>query len=1088
MPLDGSAFDDRSDFPTELRVSTPIRKRHLEKSSFLKRYRIKTRCESLPPHLQSPGDAAMPGKATINVEEELSDSPGREDVKKAGVEPILQGRPRFGYCSVDIGVLDLANHTPVVLSFSQLLEEQCVQAQDEQVVQKEQEGHVEKASSSPAPQPRESPVPALPTMHGRDHLSEVIRDMENRLLRQGFLAAPHTIFGSDGKKPGPKPREVELYYHPDEFIDDASLELVNATDQRRRVPSGPRASSSGAAPANGAARPEAKQDSVEREEAEIDVEPLLDVNGFRLVDFDEDDISGTSAASDSGSDPNSEAVEEEEADAVFHGLGWQQRLDAFMEEIQDVQALQEASSSTVIVRDEPGSSSSSTAVATNAVVKREHVDASGARVTLASAAEEPVDTRGQPTIDDPLAAILRVLTDCCRAVQASKELPTTKEQSEAIEAAFKGLWPDLAKSVSTWAGSAATDASAETESGTARNFGVPKLQAASKGCDSRDRELFGWSASEEKAWTRLLWRLVRGALPELRWTTFIERWTAAVREPQREALEAASTLVRQQLRRDLDDETVLAMSAVGQKFSEPEDLSKTDSATLAPLAPALGGLQRCWARQRCWLAQRKESRLEVECDSSMRGDLVKHFAMYAHRELKDHLSLDLPIFCLQSVLRTLRKARPKRKSLKTAGASTSKKTLPIKLPLKIWIRCRGKVVEGTLESCTSMDKQRVTIGTGPYPKEYDSLDSAAHAVWAQHDGPQFAWRRWQGWTLWMFQIPRRVKIVSLAWVAHLSARFKKDAFQNPDGECPGGTLESVSLEHKKISLVKKMTKQTTWSRQPKGFKDGDWARAKYMQHGDGFRGQDYNCMICKKLPDGETYKIRWFDGNYECLHMKKLMRPKVWAIDDIAEVYDRGRWWPGKITGATPNLEHVGRSRYVIQLNADRRVCVGFESLRQHYTAAVLEKQPVDSGGHRSRGRGSSMAGRGQSSRASGRGSGQLPERKFPKTGQTVRFQAGVNMWRQGVFRGVDDKGKVIIETQPGSKLHHMEGSCLDARYAASSGSDAGAQQATSSAVPAIKRRHVSKGPESSATRTVPMSAAKSSDVICVDVGEEDSP
>ncbi|CAJ1377932.1 unnamed protein product [Effrenium voratum] len=187
---------------------------------------------------------------------------------------------------------DEAPALPAVLNFRKLLEAQT-EAENAPELPRAEEPRAKKAKLD-APE-------GLARIGSRDRLGEVIRSMENRLARQGILAAPETIIQRKKQK-----RDGDLFYDvSDNFIDDAQLAELNALEERRK----PKAHASKAA---------ASEADEGAEKAAVSAGPEMDVKAFRLTSAE---VSGTESESESG--------EEELRDS----RGWQWQLAELREEL-----------------------------------------------------------------------------------------------------------------------------------------------------------------------------------------------------------------------------------------------------------------------------------------------------------------------------------------------------------------------------------------------------------------------------------------------------------------------------------------------------------------------------------------------------------------------------------------------------------------------------------------------------------------------------------------------------------------------------------------------------------------------------------
>jgi len=533
---------------------------------------------------------------------------------------------------------------PKLLSFRQLLREQYPRelrggppAPTEAVAEAAEASRPLKRKLAP---PAEE-GPGLSGIGRRDLLGEAIRSMENRLARQGLLAAPESILSS---KPSRQQKGGEFYDVNDNFIDDEELAAVNAyhTEQQEKQKTGRKTLSATRAELD-LARPAAT--TTEEEQAFL--------AGFRLTGAE---VSGTSEESDWSSD-NDQVMY-----AGQRGHAWRRDSRSWLQQLSELKELMP-------------------------------VDA---KPSLASPKEG--DTGELPlTEEECLSRIKAVLTEFCEAVDAGDRATGRLEicAPDKLEGALAGvcrrlpplLRMPLKAEEQVQVGFAAADGAAFNRR--FKRFALknlePKLPQLRKTWEMTAAEdqvdPFAWSSAEEYAWCCYCWRLLASMSPRLRRSHFTRRWLSAVRQPQQEAVE----LVQQEL-------AVRVRKAISAHESASTDKSKDPSVwTSSALRkgsltwPAMA-LQTLWLRNSLWREQhtRKKVRAifhDADSDlSSRKTEVVQH----QHKILSqfiagrfDLLGLKVDKDTLVKVLSSRGQALPKAQS-KTTKKEDSKKEEPKK--------------------------------------------------------------------------------------------------------------------------------------------------------------------------------------------------------------------------------------------------------------------------------------------------------------------------------------------------------------------------------------------------------------------------
>ncbi|CAE7403106.1 unnamed protein product, partial [Symbiodinium pilosum] len=500
-----------------------------------------------------------------------------------------------------------------------------------------------------------------------------IRSMENRLARQGLLAAPETILssGKQGKQ------EWGLFYDlHDNFIDDTELEAVNAyhTQKQQKQKTGGRVD----------ATKRAELDLPRPAEATTQEEQAF-LAGFRLTGGE---VSGTSDESSCESDGQNFE------DVGLRGNPWRREARGWHWQLSELQ--QEL----ILVDSKP---------------------------SLASPKEGEI-SNSELTEEACLNRIKAVLTEFCSTVGDSagrSALCAPEKMEEAVGNLWRRLPPLLRvplKPEEATAGYISGGYSRRFKRFQLKNL-EPKLQQQRKMSSPELNTLddhvdpLAWSAAEEFAWCCFCWRLLSSTSPTLRRARFTRQWLNAVRGPQEEAFELA--------RSELAARVQKAISAHESNVStgKAKDMSGASWVEKALKKGALSwpamALQALWLRKMLWQEQRQRKKVHAVFPdshsdfSSRKSEVIKaqqtaltHFIRNQFELLSLKLNKEILAKAMGYRTQAIAKAQgrqPKKEELKKEEASKPAKSKPAVQP-------EGKFTVGQWVEVLRHHKERPGFG------------------------------------------------------------------------------------------------------------------------------------------------------------------------------------------------------------------------------------------------------------------------------------------------------------------------------------------------------------------------------------------
>mmetsp|Transcript_25513 Transcript_25513/g.82165 ORF Transcript_25513/g.82165 Transcript_25513/m.82165 type:complete len:863 (-) Transcript_25513:74-2662(-) len=505
-------------------------------------------------------------------------------------------------------------------------------------------------------------------------------------------------------------------------------------------------------PAAAAAATEERDDDAEAEadsdnEEDADGETQLDPAAFRLTG---PEVSGTSEESCSESE---EACQDPEEMADSDGRTWRERLSALHSEVVWVSA------------------------------------ATGSRAPPPAQSREQA---GAGVEERDLAELCAACSDCCAEVEAAAKQGEKGIFQDTLEAALHTLVQKLPSLV---------------RHRTSKALRLQLLQLEAGPHKAREVELFAWTSAEEFAWARYVWRLIRSAAPEFRYTSFVHRWGEAAREPQRRMLAEAKSHVSQQTKEVLVNENRVAVEEAikGWASAHAQRNPARLVAKLRPLAGVMNSHIVCWCRPRWWDDQRKLRRLKAPHQHGLEPKLVRHFAVYMATEVNTAMGLNVPVDMLQLLVKEQLGFAPSAVKVQNPLLRMS-----LKLPSAISLIVFNKCVDCTLKSVTSLEELVVIVGTGASARVCRSLEETARTIFArerQRQGKPPEWPAQElriletthgAWSIFLFGKVHGQghKKYSLAWQVNLSAARKVPAFINPRGTLPCPVLPAVNFVKK----------------------------------------------------------------------------------------------------------------------------------------------------------------------------------------------------------------------------------------------------------------------------------------------------
>eukprot|EP00931_Biecheleriopsis_adriatica_P064826 TRINITY_DN39516_c0_g2_i1.p1 TRINITY_DN39516_c0_g2~~TRINITY_DN39516_c0_g2_i1.p1 ORF type:complete len:944 (+),score=234.46 TRINITY_DN39516_c0_g2_i1:72-2903(+) len=488
-----------------------------------------------------------------------------------------------------------APQLPILLSFRQLLREQysadellgrrpIQEPSDKSSAKEVVEAEVKVGSHEPQEDDLLAGIGRKP-----NPLDEVIRSMENRLARQGLLAAPGTIISKQKKRP-----DEQFYDHNDTFIDDAELEEINAFDEQRSRKKRVKGAAEPPEPAELASTQDPSGVAATTAAGDEDF-----LTGFRITSME---VSGTSEESDSGSD------EEELYQCGLASNPWKKDNRSWRIQL-------------TFLRDE--------------VVPKAVADYMSSEQGAESLLTESAS----------LGAIDKVFQECCTAIESSVaaetakaqpqqvwqrprlEVPATSDLEAALQSLYRRLPPLLRfQQREEFAG---TEAPARRQRWKLHRF-EPSMPAMHKkaqatgdlddGAESmpdaaKEVEFLPWTEAEEVAWCCYTWRLLGNAAPGLRRAAFLRSWISAAKAPQNEEVEKALVQVKSLCNLELGQDERKAIQEAAKRWHEGQGADKklplSNHSALRPLRPGMTVLRGLWLRKRLWQDQAQHNRVRV---------------------------------------------------------------------------------------------------------------------------------------------------------------------------------------------------------------------------------------------------------------------------------------------------------------------------------------------------------------------------------------------------------------------------------------------------------------------------------------------
>lgn len=625
-----------------------------------------------------------------------------------------------------------------------------------------------------------SDAPKLEEIGRRDLMSDVIRSMENRLVRHGILAAPATILGKRRRSTAAAGAEEDFYDGNDGFIDDGDLEELNAYEEARAPEGQGRGQSRGEELVDcgpGDVIMSGAVDAAAGEGAQ------LDLAAFRLAGLE---VSGTSDASCSQEGEQDDALG---VNAPVDSRSWREQLEALPHELAWVPVTTEGVRDLAQPKTCPGGAE---AGSTEEDASMSACDAlRGALAEFCEAVEKATKLGERGLLQDTLEVALRKLL-LCLPHRLRRPALGGREVSQAVRC--KLIAWEMAQEPRDFRGTSA--------------------------------ELLPWTPAEEIAWARYVWCLIHGAAPNVKATSFVHQWMEASKGPQRQMLAEARAGVMENLTQVMTEELRASVEAAVQQWNRQDEVGARAvlADALHPLHNAVQGLQSCWLRQVFWKDQRNARRLALPCQSHLAPHLITPFAVHIAMQLKGLLGFPLPlemlVLCLQKMSRPCGEPRSQGtaitlRRLPERGRATGPPLgtapllalcLPIRLPTAIHLAVKTGTINCILRSVKSLEEQKVVLGTGTASREFNSLADAAGALLAdlqkQHSKPP-EWPAKMVQVLKMphgawfvFRISNKTAIRSLAWAARTAFRKKIAAFENaPDAgfPCPVLALGDLAL-------------------------------------------------------------------------------------------------------------------------------------------------------------------------------------------------------------------------------------------------------------------------------------------------------
>eukprot|EP00928_Gymnodinium_smaydae_P015258 TRINITY_DN1560_c0_g2_i1.p1 TRINITY_DN1560_c0_g2~~TRINITY_DN1560_c0_g2_i1.p1 ORF type:complete len:1058 (+),score=171.69 TRINITY_DN1560_c0_g2_i1:148-3321(+) len=800
------------------------------------------------------------------------------------------------------------------------------------------------------------PVPdALASIGKRDVLGEVIRSMENRLARQGLLAAPGTILSRQKKV---KKRSVEEFYDADDgFIDDGDLEDVNDDDDGPTIGGDENLGQNGSASlslgdALKAAVPQDHGDFRRRGRRQ-----RLDPVRFRLAGMEfsassEDDSCSNTESSDDETKSKTKALRE----LVSGTRGWRERIEDMAEELK--------------------------------WVPLQAIDCA-----------QQDDGHAVQEVSDVLSVLQPALTSCCSSIETVSGQGDGDAMVDVLVTQLRALWRQIPLLV--------------RPQGHRGRWSLSRFEGACAfpshvALDCWHGDAFGWVVAEEVAWSYFLRRLCQSACGARRLSrsAFVRAWFEASREPQLAALVHAESAALK-----------LASSAEQPSASPEPDSGCAESSNGAisagadaatpkelPLATRkmIDALRGCYARERFWGEQRRLSRLRVP----WRGDDAPELSLAIYVTTKIKALVAVGISDVKAYLGIA--SHQQRPAPQETPGKTKSHIFPIKLPVRMSCVIPGAGRENQcimLNQVFSMDRQLITIGTVRHLQRFDSLDDAAHFLMSGRKtrGSSDDYRacpprirallmaRYGGWDLFNIKYGQHQR--SIFTMMLTAQKLDCNLFENPDGSPPYHLDVDALAAAMPSSYYRKAKMRQYFLR---NLTPDSWVSCREgpSGRGGGDPGRIYNAKIVRAHIGADSgkpssYDIVWSNGVVEKgVDKHRVLALHVWKPGEEVSIYDRGHYWRGVVEGV--NDEHADPEELVFAVRlGERRLQAGLAMLRQWYPPQTGASAP---------GAAPSRAGA-AAARRGGRGSSKASTARplvSPNTAVLFRTRESSKVWCRG--------------------------------------------------------------------------------------------
>lgn len=717
-------------------------------------------------------------------------------------------------------------------------------------------------------------------------------------------------------------RILFFYDANDTFIDDADLEEVNACDDRRAMPGGEcqgRISMADAVCGD--------EEAGEADEAQCQ----LDLSKFKLTAAE---ISGTSGDS-SHEDDDAASQGDEISDGALSDRDWKERLEHLSDELVWEAGEQKNNNDPSVLDDD---------ISDRGARPQGPCDASELMHSCGndSNANEALAPAVNAVGSESFIGLRTALQSCCNTMECARAKGEC--QNADLEGQLALLWrqiPSLIRPHSEQAGRGRWMIRRLERPAPAADLAAtgPGPVPIGRRESTSEVDLFGWTIAEEVAWARFLLCLVVSAarLPR---SVFRRCWFQAVREPQREAMVAATNSVENLVRTTLDGNAHATLAKSARLWSNRSSTAKATCtrmiAAMEPLEGALANLRECWCRQRFWEDQRRNCRFIVPSCRRLDAKLQLNFAAYAANKLRDFRGLALP----REMVSTFLNRRRKSVSVPVRRAIT------IQLPIDIFLQSPLSNVKGILHSVMNMDRQRVVLRSASGENEFWSLDDALRFACAGHQddvvGPtsptifdlsRRAKQRHAGWHLFHFQGSTGTT-KQLAWSINRAHSTHAAPFLNPPGVAPCKHLPPLPQT---VGPLKAKSNASALVRRNflRNLQPGQWVSCKSVEERPGPGSVFYNAKILTLCAGDQTWAksaafvdLELVGGLREHkVNVRRLRPPYVWEPGSRASVYDRGQWWQCNVKTVSRTANHA-LVRFVV-VAGHRELEVGLDRLRR---------------------------------------------------------------------------------------------------------------------------------------------------------------